>query len=67
MFEWSKEICKKIKDSNCLDSSELQMVEMSLRIWESFENILDESIGLSDTNLFELEHAVYRNRKKGVD
>lgn len=67
MFEWSKEICKKIKDSNCLDSSELQMVEMSLRIWESFENILDESIVLSDTNLFELEHAVYRNRKKGVD
>lgn len=67
MFEWSKEICKKIKDSNCLDSSELQMVEMSLRIWESFENILDESIILSDTDLFELEHAVHRNRKKGVD
>lgn len=69
MFEWSKEVCNDIKEANCLSKSNLQTVEMALRLYECFEQILDECIGLDirtkeETNFFELEHAVYRNSIK---
>lgn len=69
MFKWSKELCNKIKDANCLEPSELQMVEIALRLYECYEEILDENIGLDirikkETNFFELEHAVHRNSLK---
>lgn len=69
MFNWSKGICNKIKDSDCLSKHELEMVEISLRLYECFEDILDENIGLDlrtkeETNFFELEHAIHRNSLK---
>ena len=64
MFEWSKELCKKIADSNCLEPKEMQMVEIALRIYESYEIILNENLDLGDTNLFKLEHSIHRNHRK---
>ena len=69
MFEWSKEICNKIKDSNCLEDKKLQMVEISLRLYELYNEILNENLGLDlidgkETNYFELEHAIHRNIEK---
>lgn len=61
MFEWSKEICKKIKDSGCLEPRELQMVEIALRMNELQEKILNENLGIDSDNMFELEHAIHKN------
>ena len=69
MFEWSKELCKKISNSDCLSKNELQMVEIALRLYECYEEALNENLGLDiiakrETNLFQLEHAINRNSLK---
>lgn len=69
MFDWSKGICNKIKESNCLEDTELQMVEVALRTYECHQEILNENLGIDvimrdEKNLFELEHATHRNSLK---
>ena len=69
MFDWLKELCKKISDANCLDTKEMQMVEMALRLWEPYETILDENIGIDlitkeKADFFQLEYAIHRNATK---
>ena len=64
MFEWSKEICKKIKDADCLKFRELQKVEVALRLYELQEFILDEFTGVEDSDMFELEYSNRAYRKK---
>jgi hypothetical protein len=61
MFEWSKGICKKIKESGCLEPRELQMVEIALRMNELNDMIYIENLGISSDNMFELEHAIHKN------
>ena len=63
MYEWSKEIVEKINKSNCLSENELRMVELSLRIYEVHNQILDECIGVATTNQYELQ---YRHTQKGI-
>lgn len=58
MYEWSKNLINKIEKANCLEINELRMVEVSLRAYEVHNQILDECIGSSDTNVFELEHKI---------
>lgn len=64
MFEWSKGICKKIKDSGCLEPRELQMIEIALRMNELHEKILNENLGIDSDNMFELEYAIHKNATK---
>lgn len=56
MYEWSKEIVKKISDSGCLNASELRSTEVALRACEVVEGILEEASGFFDSNEYELEH-----------
>ena len=58
MYEWSKEIIKKISDANCLTEKEIRMVEISLRMNEIHEEILNECVGLSEKNKYELEYKI---------
>lgn len=56
MYEWSKEIIEKIDKANCLDIKELRMVEIALRMSEIHEGIMNECIGVSESNMYELKH-----------
>lgn len=62
MFEWSKEICNKIAESGCLTPKELGMVEISLRVWDAYDELLNENLALDNSNFFELEHSPFRNK-----
>ena len=64
MYEWSKIIIKKISDANCLDLKELRMVEVILRTHEVYEDIMNECIGISENNKYELEYGMVRKEKK---
>jgi hypothetical protein len=41
MYEWSKGIVNKVKESGCLNHSELANVEASLRLLEIYSNMTD--------------------------
>lgn len=56
MYEWSKGIIEKISNANCLDENELRMVEISLRTTEVHERILNEAIGVSNKDDYELRY-----------
>lgn len=56
MFEWSKEIMKKIEDSNCLEEKELAGVEIALRMYDMYEQALDENLGLEEKEILNLKH-----------
>ena len=56
MYEWSKGIVEKIEKANCINPEEIRMVEIALRMQEIHEDILDECIGASKGNLYELQH-----------
>lgn len=56
MYEWSKEVVRKITEANCLNLKELRMVEIALRVSETHEYIMNECIGVSEDNRYELQH-----------
>lgn len=56
MYEWSKSIIEKISNANCLDARELRQVEIALRINEIYGQVLDECIGLTDEDKYELKY-----------
>lgn len=56
MYEISKEIIEKISKANCLSDSELAIIEIALRINDIYDDILDEAIGLSSENKYELKY-----------
>jgi hypothetical protein len=56
MYEWSKNIIKKIADANILDKNELAMTEVALRMSEIHEGLMNECIGVPDRIDYELEH-----------
>ena len=67
MFHKSEEICKKIKECRCITESELQYIEMGLKMIDWYNEMLNQNIGLdlqSNEHLdidFRLKHAVSRN------
>ena len=63
MYEWSKGIIKKIADANILDTNELAMTEISLRMSEIHEGLMNECIGVSDEINYELEHPAIPMKK----
>lgn len=56
MFDWSKDMIKKISESGCLKEDEIRAVEVALRSYDALNHILNECIGISETNTYELEH-----------
>ena len=67
MFSKSEEICKKIKECGCITDSELQYVEMGLKMIDCYNEMLNQNIGLDlqlneQLNIdFGLKYAVSRN------
>lgn len=72
MFEYSEEICEKISNSGCITNKELQYVEMALKMFESYEEILNQNLGLDIIEQkelevdFKLKYAIGRNTEKRV-
>ena len=67
MFHKSEEICKRIKECGCISDSELQYVEMGLKMIDCYSEMLNQNIGLDlqfneqlDID-FRLKYAVSRN------
>lgn len=56
MYEWSKGIVEKIINAECLTEQELRMTEIALRMYEVTEEILDEAVGLSSEDKYELKY-----------
>lgn len=66
MFEYEDGICKKIKNSGCLDAKELQAVEIALRLTACHDMILNEALGLENKQGgfdFDLKHAIHKDAK----
>ena len=66
MYEWSKNLTEKINKANCLPDADLRMVELALRLYEIHNDVLDECIGASNTNNYELTHKI-QHAQKGHD
>lgn len=66
MFSWSKTIMKKIVNKEELTERDKQNIEMALRMWDSFENVLDEPLCITEDNFFELEYK-HKQFKKQED
>ena len=67
MFEWSKKLSDKIAESGCLDPKEMQSVELSLRLLEIHDQVMNEAIGVEDKeydNLFDLKYQILKNAKR---
>lgn len=58
MFDWSKMIMKKIENGNRLDKHEMAEVEIALRIYDIFEQAMDETLGLDEKSLLELKYKI---------
>lgn len=56
MFEESDRILKTIVQANILDPKDIATVERALKLQESYELILNESLGLSHSNMFDLKY-----------
>ena len=56
MYEFSKEIIEKINTAKCLTVQELRITELALRMYEVNVDILDESVGLSNNDKYELKY-----------
>lgn len=67
MFHRSEDICKRIKESGCINDNELQYVEMGLKMIDCYNEMLNQNLGLdlhSNEKLdvdFRLQHAIQRN------
>lgn len=55
-YKWSKEIINKINNAKIFDENELCTIEIALRMYDVCNDILDESVGLSKENKYELQH-----------
>lgn len=70
MFEGIEELCDKISDSSCVTSKELQRIEMALKMFDLYEEMIDQVLGLdmyNDEPLgfdFKLKYALERNAIK---
>lgn len=67
LFKQSEEICKKVSDSGCVSGKELQQIEMGLKLFDLYEEMLDQVLGLDlyhNEQLeldFQLKYALERN------
>ena len=52
----STRIINKIDESKCLNKNELRIVEIALVVNELYQEVLEESIGLSDKNKYNLKY-----------
>lgn len=56
MFEESDKILNVISQANILNQQDIATVERALKLQESYELILNESLGLGDSNMFNLKY-----------
>ena len=58
MFEWSKDIVRKIEESGCVSKHELRSIEVALRLYDVYNRALDECLNLEEESFLELEHRI---------
>lgn len=58
MFEWSKDIVRKIEESGCVSKQELRSIEVALRLYDVYNRALDECLNLEEESFLELEHRI---------
>ena len=56
MYDWSKNIVNKISEANCLSEKDIRVVEIALRMYEIHNDILNECIGLTEDDKYDLQH-----------
>ena len=66
MFEWSKKLSDKIAESGCLDTKEMQSVEIALRLLDIHDHVRIEAIGADDGygERFDLKYQILKNAKR---
>jgi DNA-binding XRE family transcriptional regulator len=55
-YEWSKDIVNKIAKAECLDENEIRMVEIALRGYDIFQEILNECTCGTSSNIYDLKY-----------
>ena len=66
MCEWSKKLSDKIAESGCLDTKEMQSVEIALRLLDIHDHVMIEAIGADDGygEIFDLKYQILKNAKR---
>lgn len=64
MFEESDRILKTIAQANILNQQDIATVERGLKLQESYELMLNESLKLGDSNIFDLKYQANMPRYK---
>lgn len=63
MFEDSNRILNKIIEANILDDRDIATIERGLKFQEMEDILLNESLNLGNTDVFQFKHQIYRNNK----
>ena len=63
MFEETNRILNKIIEANILDDKDIATIERGLKFQEMEDVMLNESLGLTKTNVFDFEHQIYKINK----
>lgn len=63
MFDESNRILNKIIEANILDDKDIATIERGLKFQEMEDIMLNESLNLGNTDVFQFKHQIYRNNK----
>lgn len=63
MFEETNRILNKIIEANILDDKDIATIERGLKFQEMEDIMLNESLNLGNTDVFQFKHQIYRNNK----
>lgn len=63
MFDDSNRILNKIIEANILDDRDIAIIERGLKFQEMEDIMLNESLGLGNTDVFNFEHQIYKINK----
>lgn len=63
MFDESNRILNKIIEANILDDKDIATIERGLKFQEMEDIMLNESLNLGNTDVFQFKHQIYKNNK----
>lgn len=63
MFDESNRILNKIIEANILDDKDIATIERGLKFQEMEDIMLNESLNLGGTDVFQFKHQIYKNNK----
>lgn len=63
MFNETNRILNKIIEANILDDKDIATIERGLKFQEMEDIMLNESLNLGSTDVFQFKHQIYKNNK----